>query len=86
MFSMRTMLVSAAAVLLASVAVNALPIPEVHPHHVHPGSVFVAKPAHFDPALVCFLYNDSCYCFLRFHYLSLDTAGPAGIGTILSLP
>ncbi|KJA26915.1 hypothetical protein HYPSUDRAFT_213031 [Hypholoma sublateritium FD-334 SS-4] len=47
MFSMR--IISLAVVLLGSLAVNAAPMPAVKANHVHPGSVFVAKPVHFDP-------------------------------------
>ncbi|KAF8894190.1 hypothetical protein CPB84DRAFT_1748521 [Gymnopilus junonius] len=43
MYSFRT--IAAAAVLLASIVVNAA----VPAHHVRPGAVFVAKPAHFEP-------------------------------------
>ncbi|KAF8894191.1 hypothetical protein CPB84DRAFT_1848529 [Gymnopilus junonius] len=52
MYSIRT-IVSVAAVLLASVVVNAapLPMPAVSAHHVKPGGVFMAKPVNFDPPL-----------------------------------
>ena len=43
MYSIR--LLSLAAILFGSLVANAA----VAPHHVHPGSVFVAKPVHFDP-------------------------------------
>ena len=46
---------SVAAVLFGSLVVNAtpMPLPEVLPHHVKPGSVYMAQPAHFDPSMVC---------------------------------
>ncbi|PPR06923.1 hypothetical protein CVT26_004110 [Gymnopilus dilepis] len=58
MYSLRT-ICTAAAVLLASVVVNAapLPFPGVPTHHVRPGSVFMAKPMHFDPPLPEHLTN-----------------------------
>ena len=45
---------SVTVVLLGSLVVNAapMPLPEVQPHHVQPGSVFTAKPVHFDPPVV----------------------------------
>lgn len=53
MYSIRT-ICSVAVVLLASVVVNAapMPMPAVSAHHVKPGGVFVAKPVHFEPQLV----------------------------------
>ncbi len=50
MYSIR--IISLAAVLLGSLLVNAAPMPAVSAHHVKPGSVFTAKPAHFQPPLV----------------------------------
>ena len=47
MLSMR--IISLAAVLFGALAVSAAPMPAVKANHVHPGSVFVAKPVHFDP-------------------------------------
>lgn len=43
MYSIR--LISLAVALFGSLVANAA----VAPHHVNPGSVFVAKPLHFDP-------------------------------------
>ncbi|KJA22502.1 hypothetical protein HYPSUDRAFT_54842 [Hypholoma sublateritium FD-334 SS-4] len=45
MFSLR--IISLAAVLLGSIMVNAAPA--VTAHHVEPGNLYVAKPAHFEP-------------------------------------
>lgn len=50
MYSIR--IISLATVLLGSLLVNAAPLPAVSAHHVKPGSVFTAKPAHFQPPLV----------------------------------
>ena len=58
---------SVAAVLLGSLVVNAAPMPDVQPHHVQPGSVFTAKPVHFDPPLVCNL-NVHYYVARRYFY------------------
>ncbi len=50
MFSLR--IISLATVLLGSLVANAAPLPAVNANHVNPGSVYTAKPAHFDPPLV----------------------------------
>ena len=57
MFSIR--IISLAAVLLGSFVANAAPMPAVAEHHVKPGAVYTAKPAHFDPPLVRIKYYQS---------------------------
>lgn len=51
-------------VLLGSLVVSAVPVPKVEPHHVGPGSVFTAKPAHFRPEMVCTSQCISLVCSL----------------------
>lgn len=71
MFSIR--IISLAALLLGSVAVNAA----VTAHHVQPGNLYVAKPAHFSPQHVCLSFCKLCLDLQGIELQEGDT-GPSG--------